>query len=269
VIGQTVRVDAATVFDSSLGGGLASLVSGSVVEVYGFQDAATGGLLATRVEPRTPAPGVFKIRGPVAQLDATARQFRIGSATLTYAGLAAVPGGLANGSVVRARLATTRDALDRWVVLSLEPGIRAYGDFDDAHVEGLVTQFNSASSFAVNGLAVDASRATVEGGAVSSGARVEIEGRFEGGVLVARKVEIEDAAQPAEFELHGTLASVDSLGKTFTLVGRSEVIGFARGDLVYEGGTAANLTVGRRIELKGVLSPDRTRVDATKIAFEH
>jgi len=270
VIGQRVRVDAATVFDGGLGGGLASLAAGSVVEVYGFQDAASGGVLATRVEPRTPAPAVYKIRGSVAQLNNAALQFQIGDATLTYAGLASVPGGLANGTIVRARLATVRDALGRWVVQSLEPGLHSPADYDDAHVKGLVTQFNSASSFAINGIAVDASRATVEGGAVSAGARVEIEGRFEGGVLVARKVEIGDAAQADQFELHGNIASVDTTGKTFTLTGRSEVIGFSRADLVYEGGgTPAGLTVGRRVEVRGVLSPDGTRVDATKIEFEN
>lgn len=269
VIGQRVRVDAATVFDSSLGGGLASLVSGSVVEVYGFQDATSGGVLATRVEPRTPAPAVYKVRGPIAQLESAARQFQIGTETFTYAGVGSVPGGLANGIIVRARVAATRDALGRWVVQSLVPGLQAPEDSDDAEVKGLVTQFNSASSFAVNGITVDASRATVEGGVVSAGARVEVEGRFEAGVLLARKIDIEDAVQAGQFELHGNIASLDPVGKTFTLTGRSEVIGYSRGDLVYEHGTAADLMVGRRIEVKGVLSPDRTRVDATKIEFDN
>jgi Domain of unknown function (DUF5666) len=107
------------------------------------------------------------------------------------------------------------------------------------------------------------------GGTVSAGARVEVEGRFEGGVLVARKVEIEDAAQADQFELHGNIASIDTTGKTFTLAGRSEVVGFSRTDLVYEGGTQDNLAVGRRLEVRGVLSPDRTRVDATRIEFEN
>jgi hypothetical protein len=268
VIGQRVRVDATTVFDTGLGGGLASLVAGSVVEVYGFQDAASGGVLATRVEPRAPAPASYKIRGPIAQLDGAARQFRIGNATLSYAGVTPVPGGLANGLIVRARLAPARDVQGRWVVQSLDPGLRGPADSDDAEVKGLVSQFSSVSSFAVNGITVDASRATVEGGVVSAGARVEVEGRFEAGVLIARKVEIEDAASAGEFELHGTVASVDVAGQTFMLVGRSEVIGTSRTDLVYEDGNPANLTVGRRVEVKGVLSADRTRVDATQIEFE-
>lgn len=268
VIGQLVRVDAATVFDSGLGGGLAGLMAGSIVEVHGFQDGTSGGVLATRVEPRASAPDLYKVRGRVVQLNSTVRQFQIGSATFAYGGVASVPGDLANDVFVGARVATQRDALGRWVVQSLQTGVRSPGDSDDAHLEGLVTQFSSASSFAVNGIAVDASAARVEGGAVSAGARVEIEGRFVGGVLVAREVEIEDSAQAGQFELHGTIASVDPIGKTFTLAGRSEVIGFARSDLVYEGGTAASLTVGRRLEIKGVLSPERTRVDATKIAIK-
>lgn len=269
VIGQRVRVDTATVFDGSLGGGLASLAAGGVVEVYGFQDAVSGGVLATRIEPRAPAPAAYRIRGPVTGLDAATRQFQIGTAALTYAGIGSVPAGLSDGAIVRVRLATTRDALGRWVVRSLELGTPPLADVDDAHVTGLVTQFVSASNFAVNAIAVDASRATVVGGAVSAGARVEVEGRFEAGVLVARKVEIEDAARARQFELHGTIASVDAAGKTLTLSGRSEVISLARPELAYEGGTAAELTVGRRIEVRGVLSTDGTRIEATKIEFEH
>jgi Domain of unknown function (DUF5666) len=268
VIGQTVHVDAGTVFDGALAGGLAGLVPGTVLEVYGFFDSASAGVLATRVEPRSPAPATYKIRGPIAQLDTAARRFSIGSEAFDYGAVPFAPGGLANGVVVRATLATARDALGRWPVQSLSMGQSTPGDRDEAHVKGLTSAFSSAASFRVGGFLVDASRATVQGGSLAAGLRVEIEGRFEGGVLVARKVEIEDASGAGEFEMRGTVASVDVAGQTFMLVGRSEVIGTSRADLVYEGGTATSLTVGRGVELKGVLSADRTRVDATQIEFE-
>ena len=49
---------------------------------------------------------------------------------------------------------------------------------------------------------------------------------------------------------------------------RGLTVSTARPDLRYENGTAANLVVGRRVEVKGVLAADRLRIEATNINFE-
>ena len=67
VNGQTVRVDASTVFDDRFVGGIPAVTVGRVVEVYGFVAAAD--ITATRIEPDDTATA-FKFRGVVSALDA-------------------------------------------------------------------------------------------------------------------------------------------------------------------------------------------------------
>src|SRR5205814_5225808 len=87
VIGQTVKVDAATVFEG-FPNGLASVHAGNLVEVFAFLDTTTHTYQATRIELKT-VLAEFKLRGVVASLDTNARTFVLGGATIGYAGVAA------------------------------------------------------------------------------------------------------------------------------------------------------------------------------------
>src|SRR5438552_3998259 len=82
VIGQTVSVDAKTVFDG-LPNGLASVQAGQQVEVHALLDASAGRHVATRVELKMNL-AEFKLRGQIAGLDVMARTFTIGTATVSY-----------------------------------------------------------------------------------------------------------------------------------------------------------------------------------------
>jgi hypothetical protein len=97
---------------------------------------------------------------------------------------------------------------------------------------------------------------------------VEVKGNLRAGTLRATEVKIRTDQQEDEsgFELHGLIESVNTAGQTFVL--RGQTISTARSGLVYENGTAANLAVGRRVEVDGRLSSDRLRIEATKIKFE-
>ena len=77
VLGQTVLVTSSTVFDETLAGGLTALRAGDVVEVHGILDPANGRIVATRIEAEAGATA-YKLRGPIADLDTTARTFTIG-----------------------------------------------------------------------------------------------------------------------------------------------------------------------------------------------
>ena len=90
VLGQGVDVTSTTVFDDSLAGGLAAVATGAVVEVHGLLDSATGRITATRIEPESSATR-YKLRGVVRALDSTAKTFRIGAATINYAGVTPCP----------------------------------------------------------------------------------------------------------------------------------------------------------------------------------
>ena len=266
VNGLTVRTNASTVFDEQFVGGLSGVMVASVIEVYGFADGAAGAVLATRLEPR-PGATAFKFRGALSSLDRGARTFQIGSQSFSYLGLSPEPQGLANGAIVRVVVGTARNGAGRWEVSALAAGVPSR-DGVEGEAEGLISAYNSDADFLVNGLPVDASGAVVQGGPLAAGLRVEVHGRLQAGVLIASTVAIEREEGSGEFELHGTIDSVDPAAQTLRLRGRSEWVSTARPGLKYEGGTAADLQPGRRIELKGMLSTDGTRVEATKIEFD-
>ena len=269
VLGQTVLVTTSTVFDDSLSGGLAAVRVGQVLEVYGMLDPAGGRVVATRVELEDSA-SVYKLRGAITALDTTAKTFSIGGQTISYAGLpaASVPPGLANGQIVRVRLATTQ-VNGQWVATALRGGLRLLPALPDAKVEGVITAFTSSASFSVNGLAVNAANANFPDGnsGVVLGARVEVSGRVVDGVLVASKVEIEDRRTLGlrPLELRGELGNLDTAAKTFALRGVTVWYG---GSVDWRDGSEATLANGRRVEVRGVLSADRTRLEARRIDFK-
>src|SRR5438552_3488841 len=155
VLGQQLQINAATVFGPSLHGGLSALHAGDVVAAYALPDAISGRYVATRIEPAHGA-SAYRLRGVVSALDTTAHTLRIGGATLNYANASGAPADLANGQLVRVRLPAT-SGVGTLNVDAFGPAIARPADGDAAVVEGLVTSFNSASTFAVNGMPVDAS----------------------------------------------------------------------------------------------------------------
>ena len=263
VLGQAVRVSVATVVDSRLVGGLAGVTVGSLVEVYGFFDGS--GFVATRLEPVTGLVGSYKLRGVISALNTTGQSFRVGAQSFSYAGVTSVPAQLANGSYVRLQLRTTLGA-GAWVVTSFADGVRALADLPLAKLEGRITSFTSASAFNVNGQAVDASGLNPKG--LALGVRVEVEGPVMAGVLRAQKLQLEtdDEVQASGIELHGAIEQITPAQRRFVL--RGSVVSYASTGIRFENGSAADLAVGRRVELRGTLSADRTVVEATRISFE-
>jgi hypothetical protein len=270
LLGQQVVVDATTAFAEELGA-LAGLAPGVAVEVFAVYDPAGARYRAKRVAMAR-SGAAPQLRGPVGALDAAARTLRIGSgaSVYNYSTASAVPANLAVGSFVRLRLAPAVLPSGQWSVLSFAVALQALPDADDARLEGLISSFTSAASFSVNGRPVDAAGASFPDGSagLALGVRVEVEGSLRGGTLRAARVEIEgdDEDRNREFELHGAVESVNAADSTFVL--RGQTISTVRPDLRYEGGSAADLVVGRRVEVKGRLSADGLRVEATKISFE-
>lgn len=268
VLGQTVVTDAATVFDSSVGS-LASLKAGAMVEVFAVFDPAGPRYRATRVGPAASA-ALPHLRGLVASLDSAAQTLKIANTTYTYAGAAGIPTDLAAGQFVRLRIAAGVPGSGRYTVLGFGTALRPLPDSNDASVEGRISNFNSISGFSVNGRTVDASGASFPNGSANLkvGARVKVEGSSRNGIVLAKKVSFEEDSQSGNqtYELHGPISAVDTAAKT--IVVRGLTISTARPDLKYDNGTAANLVVGRSVEVKGKLSADGLRIEATSINFE-
>ncbi|MEO8526868.1 MAG: DUF5666 domain-containing protein [Caldimonas sp.] len=270
VLGHSVDIAATTVFESSLAGGQAALAIGDIVEVYARIDTATGHYSATRVE-RKAAAASFELRGVVAGLDTAARQFSLGSTRISYAGVpdSGVPAALANGRFVRVMLNATIGAGGIWTAVALTDATSRIDDGDDADVDGLISAFVSVNQFSVNGTVVDARSASFPNGSagIALGRRVEVEGRSVAGVLVATRVTLvtEGSGSGEEFDVSGAIVSVDAAAQTFTL--RNVVVSYS-GSVDFRNGTAANIVVGQRLEAKGTLSADGTRMQASSIEFD-
>ena len=268
-LGQTVRVQATTVFDDSLGGGIAAL-AGTSVEVHGYLDVATQSIIATRVEGFTPA-GEYKARGVVASVDAGARTLSVGGATFDFSSASDVPAGLAAGQQVTLVVRTTPDGAGRWVVIRFQAGSvsRPSRDHDDADVRGVVTAFTDVRNFVVNDTTVDASGAVFsDGTGFGLGSRVKVEGSYRSGVLVAREVEIDDGGgnnTDDRIDLRGAIESVDAAARTFRL--RGTTVDYS-GAVEFRRGSAADLAAGRQVRVKGTLSGDGRSVRADEIEFD-
>jgi len=265
VLGATISVKATTVFADGLAG-LASLHPGDLVEVYGFYNAASGGYTATRIERKTSATR-YTLRGPVEAFDSANQRFTLAGVTISYASvpLASRPS-LANGVIVRASASTGLSG-GIWRVESLGSATRAALADGEAKIEGDIGTMLSATRFVVDGVTVDAASASISG-TLAAGKRVEAEGRVTGGVLVAKEVEVsnEDDSNDEAFDITALITEFDPLTLRFRL--RGQLIDASRTGVIYEGGTAANLANGRKIELKGYFDAVSGAVIARKIHFE-
>lgn len=265
VLGQTVAVTPTTMFGDSLAGGLAAIKAGMVVRMFGTL-TTSGGYTATRID--TSNTDSYALRGFITAMDATAKTLNIGNALIDVSGVS-LPSDLAVGSLVRVKLQTTQ-VNGAWVATAIRPGMRRPHEGDRAEVEGTITDFTSPTSFSVDGLPVDASGAQFPEGTAGlmQGARVEVEGAIVNGVLVATKVEVESEHEDEMrgFEVRGTIASVNTANSTFVVHGVT--VSFA-GSVSFEDGTAADLVVGARVEVKGAPAADGTTLNATRISFEH
>ena len=266
VLGQSVRVTQATVVEG-VPGGAASLAVGDAVEVSGFVEpgAAADGYVATRIERRSSAPTSYRVRGVVRDLAGTT--LRVGSQGFDLSATG-VPAGLANGQFVRLTVGTQQVA-GRWPVVAISVDARRVDDRDEAEVEGLITSLTSVTRFAVNGIEVDAANARFEDGTggILLGARVKVRGRTTGGVLIASSVDLRGDADPFNdgIDLRDLVKDLDTAAQTFTVRG---ITVFYGNNPEFKDGGVADLRNDRPVRVRGTLSPDRTRVIATRIEFE-
>jgi Domain of unknown function (DUF5666) len=264
-LGQRVAVVPATVFDAALPMGLAALNVGDVIEVHGAFDAAAAQIVASRIDRRG-AVAAYKLRGTIGTLALGSRTFTIGAAVVDWSGVppADPATALAPGSAVRVTLVTTPSS-GTWRATSLSTARPQLADRDRVEIEGRISAFTSLARFEVNGFVVDASAAAFPDGTtgIVLGAKVEVEGSARGGVLVAQTVKREDDA--GGFELNGTIESADPVAQRFVVRG---VTVSWNASTRFDSSTPADLQNGRRVEVRGVLSADGTRLEAALIHIE-
>lgn len=260
VLGQTVKVDAATVFDGTTFAGIAI---GDLLEVSGFVDAA-GVIAATRIEAED-ATDEFRVRGAIANLDTVARTFTIGTATFDYsgAGVRLPSTALANGLFVRVRSRPAQDADGEWIVTRIDLREDELEDHDEASVEGILVQ--SFSMLSVNGIRINTSRLPA-GTAIPVGQQVEVEGEIVNGVLFAVTIEVEDEDEEAEVDVRGEVSGLDTAARTFVV--RGVTFHYTPGTTEQKDGTfAADLRNGATVRVRGTLPAGGGNVEASEVDF--
>lgn len=295
VFGITVRTTTATVYRNF--GGVASLAAGQVVEVHGQPDSA-GRIVATFVEREATSAaayaasgGTYRLRGPVAGLaDAgAAYTFTVRGVGIRTDGATRFDGVPADGAAVSVRLKAAVQGDGRYLAERVRVRLASFDDVPGAaegEVEGYVSAWDAAAgTLRVGGYAVRLGTGVVYEHGVAAdlndGIRVEAEGRIEGGVLVASKVEFksrdddgdgdddEVSGGSQEFEFKGTAAcaACGAGSGTFTVKGVS-VRYDARTE--FRDGLGGTTLDGKRVEVKCVaeVSAGGTAYRATRIERE-
>lgn len=266
-MGVSVIVTEATVFDGV--GSLAGLVAGQSVEVYGFYDRAARALSATRVELRTDAIGRFKSHGTVGAVDARSRSFQLGALVVDYSAASLVGIGAAgpgSGAEVRLSAVSAPGNDGVWRVDRVEAVLPPdVGSSGRVRIEGPVNDYKSPSGFLLGGVPADASAALYPDGNTSGlrdGARVVMEGRIEAGVFKVTRVEYDRSEVEApQFEVRGVIDRVSGAA-LFTV--RHTSVDASAAEL--QGGTLADLRVGKAVEVKGAIIGGVLR--ATRVEFK-
>lgn len=266
VLGQTIQVSAGTVFAAEIKDGLAGVTVGSILDVHGLLDAASGTTSATRIELRK-AADFFLLRGVVSQVNITSKTLRVGGQPVS---LAKLPErhlqrlAQANGKVIRAVL-EAKQVSNQFVARGIRGDSRFVADGKTVDIEKIVTEVTSNAAFKLFGLPVDASKAAfVNPTLLKPGARVQVRGALTAGVLVASNVSVKLPA--GRFQSLSTVAALDAMAQTFTLDGIK--IDFSGNRVIFENLNAAALVNGARVSVRGKVSADGTFVLARRIQFQ-
>jgi len=261
VAGMTLQIDANTVFDGMAGA--AALSAGQRVVVWGLQ---AGGLqagmmggrwLATRValtaDPAVVSTGLTGMAGQKPVLNG-----------LSLRGEAAMA--LTAGQQIRVQ--GTLDASASLLVTSVKlqgaaQTLQMMQSQGEAEIEAMVTAVSSATRFTMEGLEVDASAATISptGAQILVGSRLEVEGSWRSGVLIATKVDVknEQISQTVEIK-----AKIEQFTSIANFVVRGQMCD-ASGITSVGHGTLADLRVGLTIKLKGTQAGNVLRVTELEI----
>lgn len=127
------------------------------------------------------------------------------------------------------------------------------GALQDLELRGVVTEFDAASRFSIGGRRVDASAARIQPAqaALNNGSLVSVTGALDGDLLKASRVQVEDPEQGARIDARGVIMSFASTAR-FVVGGYT--VDASRPSVRFDGGTAASLRNGRRVEVDGRLA---------------
>ena len=227
VMGQPVAIDDQTLFDDSIApNNLSGLRLNDIVEVSGTVDP-NGTVRAMHIEAKPPTETLKKVRGFVDSVSVPT--FTINGLTINF--LTALENDFgANGPPVNAFVSVRGTSLglgDTLDATLVDDETRSFADETNADIEGFITAASGSIFTLVSGAGTfqfqtDAGT-TFDGGIAADqviGLKVEVEGAFNGGVLIADKISIEDSVRLEEVAVN----TVDVASRTFTLVNLSALV---------------------------------------------
>jgi len=251
VAGMTVQTDSATVLEGI--SPAAPLSMGMRVIVWGLQAGTDGShWRATRVAV-VPATDTTVVSTGL--INVVSAQRYLNGLLLT----GSTAGNLTAGALVRVQgtLSFAGDSLEvaSFKVQGFGVGAQPQGE---AEIEGLMTTLPSATGrFMLGSIEVDASSASFNrpSAQITVGARIEVNGTWQGLVLKATNVEFEDALTLLEVEMEAPIEQYTSLANFMVRGQRCDATG-----ATISHGTSSDLRVGVKIKLKGTMAGDVLRV---------
>jgi len=261
VAGMIVQTNPNTSF---YGVALASdLVPSQVVTVWGLQAGADGTRwTATYVEVR-PMGMVYRVSTGVVHVAGLQRSLNGLLLTGSMADM------LVDGSLVRVQ-GVWSDASNSLAVAHAKLlGSGLLGQLpDDAktevEIEGFVTDTPTASGFMLGNIVVDASAIAPISTQIKMGARVEVHGTWQSGVLKATEVELEAEQTLQTVELKGVMDPFVSKAEFWVRGQRCDATGITK----VEHGTLADLKQGVEVKLRGSKAGDVVMVTELEIVVD-
>jgi Domain of unknown function (DUF5666) len=261
VAGMAMVTDAGTVLDGVMS--VSDLTSQSVVKVWGQPTTSDFNQWSvTRLQ----------VLGGAADTVSTGKVVFNGTTpTLHGVVLANSPVKLLDGMLVRAvgslSSSPTGSTLTVSRISALPGATSGY-----AEVQGVVTSvvlgtgtttISKVTRFNIGTIVVDISNATLSpaGANIAQGSRIEVEGTWNAGVLVATKAEVKSTAQIQEVEIEGKIDQFTSVSNFIVRGQRCDASGLTK----VGNGTLGSLTVGKRVQLHGVKNGDVVKVTELEI----
>ena len=260
VAGMTVQTDSATVFDGI--SSAAFLSTGQRVTVWGLQAGADGRTWkATRVAVVSGAATANVVSTGL--INAVGAQRFLNGLLLTGQAVS----GLSAGQLVRVQGTLSANgtslAVASFKVKNFGLAAQPQGEVE---IEGYVTTLPSATGhFMLGAIEVDASSASLSPATaqITLGARVEVYGTWQQGVLQATKVELEDEQTLHEVEIDAVIEQFTSLANFVVRGQRCDAT-----QAIFSHGTAADLRVGVKVKVKGAKAGGDVLMVA-ELEFDH
>jgi hypothetical protein len=254
LMGMVIQPDGGTVYEGL--SGTSALAVGQRVSVWGLQSGADGVYwTATRMAiSSNNAPSV--VTGVVAT---TGQQRSVNGVSLSGNGISA----LSSGQWVRVQGDLTGTLLQATHIQALgsATGPLLQGE---AEIEGVVTAVLAKTRFMLGNIEVDASSTSLASAiaSIATGARLEVKGTWQGRVLKAAQMSVEDDDNLHKVEIEGSIQQFSSLADFIVRNQRCN----ASATLGLSSSTVGKLKVGVKVKIEGRKSGDAVLVTKLELS---